>query len=335
MKKSCLLITAIGIASLSVGARSADKFELQLPVDCDMKKVCSIHKFMDHDPGPERRDYACGRLSLDGDTGADFRVANLAIMKKGIPVIAAADGVVRARRDGMDDISVRNIDRATIKGRDAGNAVVLSHEEGWETQYSHLKKGTVRVKPGDEVKAGDILGEIGLSGNTEFPHVEFSVRHQGNPVDPFVGLREDNAEPYQCNMLRKPLWSQTALQAIPYRATGILNAGFISEGANIEKARAGEYDQTEITTDSPALVLWADVFGSQAGDIQEILITLPDGHTFINHKRKLKKNNIAWFAYAGKKRPGEGWQKGTYQGTYRLLRRDKIVAQFTKSFEIE
>ncbi len=42
-----------------------------------------------------------------------------------------------------------------------------------------MRKGTLRVKPGDIIKRGQILGLIGLSGNTTFPHVHLAVRHAG------------------------------------------------------------------------------------------------------------------------------------------------------------
>ena len=118
---------------------------LELPVACDFVDECSIQKYFDHDPGPGRLDYACGRLSKDGDTGTDFRLRNYPAMYAGVSVLAAADGVVRAVRDGMDDISVREIGHEAIMGREAGNAVVLNHGNGWETQYSHLKHGSIDV----------------------------------------------------------------------------------------------------------------------------------------------------------------------------------------------
>ncbi|WP_247877773.1 M23 family metallopeptidase [Azospirillum thiophilum] len=71
-------------------------------------------------------------------------------------------------RDGMEDVSIRQSGGAPA-GYDAGNAVVVDHGNGWETQYSHLKRGSVAVRPGVRVEAGTVLGQIGLSGRTEFP----------------------------------------------------------------------------------------------------------------------------------------------------------------------
>ena len=42
------------------------------------------------------------------------------------------------------------------------------------------------MKVGDNVQVGDVLGKIGLSGRTQFPHVHVSVRHNGTCIDPFA-----------------------------------------------------------------------------------------------------------------------------------------------------
>jgi len=309
--------------------QEAHQFQLQLPVQCQIgvsnkgqENLCVIHKYVDLDPGPERMDYACGRLSRDGDTGTDFRTLTLQQMENGVGVVAAADGTVKALRDGMADISVRDLPAGAIKNREAGNAVILVHKGGWETQYSHLKNGSVRVQKGQSVKAGDRLGEIGLSGNTEFPHVEFSLRRHGKPVDPFIGEVE---QPFQCKGKRQPLWDYAALGQLDYIPTGLLSAGFAFEGAQAKRAREGEYDQLEFMTSSPALVFWVDIFGAEEGDKQSFLLVGPDNQALADSETVLKKNNIAWFAFAGKKRPDAGWPPGNYRAVYMLKRQNKLV----------
>ena len=160
-----------------------------------------MQNFFDHDPGPDRRDYACGRLSYDGHSGTDFRVADVPAMMRGVTVVAAAPGTVKAVRDGMADIRLAEIGREALKGREAGNGVVIDHGDGWETQYSHLRKGSTLVRPGQTVEAGTPLGRIGMSGQAEFPHVDFAVRHDGQEIDPFtgtagpIGLRRNRGNP--------------------------------------------------------------------------------------------------------------------------------------------
>ena len=41
---------------------------------------------------------------------------------------------------------------------------MIAHDQGWETQYCHLKQGSISVKVGDNIQVGDVLGKIGLSG---------------------------------------------------------------------------------------------------------------------------------------------------------------------------
>lgn len=312
-------------------AQAADPLSLQLPVDCAMGTVCSIQKYVDHDPGPGRMDYACGRLSKDGDTGTDFRVPDMPAMMTGVPVVAAAPGVVRATRDGMADISVREIGAEAVRGREAGNGVVIDHGGGWETQYSHLRNGSVAVREGDRVVAGQRLGLIGMSGNAEFPHTEFSVRYRGEDVDPFVGTVPFSS----CGDARRPLWSKTALEQLAYAPTWLLSAGFATARPAAEAARRGAYGQRTFGADADALVMWVDVSGAEAGDIQSFRIEGPDGATVHEHTETLKENNISWFAFSGSRPPKGGWRPGRYRGTYTLMRDGKAVIEQARDVALE
>ena len=73
---------------------------------------------------------------------------------------------MKATRDGMTDVSIRDAGHGAVAGREAGNGVLIEHGGGWQTQYSHLRSGSVSVKPGERVEAGTPLGLIGLSGNS-------------------------------------------------------------------------------------------------------------------------------------------------------------------------
>lgn len=90
-------------------------------------------------------------------------------MAQEVALLAAAPGWGLRFRDGMIDIDIRDIGLELIKGRDAGNAAVIDPGGGWETQYSHLRQGSIMVKPGDQMSTGDVLGIIGMSGRAEFP----------------------------------------------------------------------------------------------------------------------------------------------------------------------
>lgn len=324
MLRQSVLMTAL----LWPAMAAADTISLDFPLDCRATS-CTVQKYYDVDPGPGRMDYACGRLTNDGDTGTDIRIPDFPAMRQGVPVLAAAAGTVRATRDGMEDVSVRTLGREALAGRDAGNSVAIDHGGGWETQYSHMRQGSIAVRQGEHVVAGQQLGLIGLSGNTEFPHLNFVVRYQGKTLDPFVGLAPFAA----CGDARQPLWSAAALAALPYRPTGPLSAGFATARPDAAQARDGAYAATEVSAAAPALVLWADVYGVEAGDRQRFRIVAPDGQVLHDNETPIAASNILWFAFSGLKRPATGWQPGSYQGTYQLYRGDETLLTMTRTVE--
>src|SRR5215510_1811152 len=79
----------------------------------------------------------------------------------------------------------RTIKPGPIEGRECGNGVIIDHGDGFETQYCHMAQNSIRVKPGERVKAGQPLGRVGISGKADFPHLHFTVRRRGAVVDPF------------------------------------------------------------------------------------------------------------------------------------------------------
>ena len=85
----------------------------------------------------------------------------------GTPIVAAADGVVAA---------------ADVSTVGYGNHIIIAHAGGLLTLYGHLE--AMMVKPGDVVKAGQLIGLLGSTGNSTGPHCHFEVRVNGSPVDP-------------------------------------------------------------------------------------------------------------------------------------------------------
>ena len=79
--------------------------------------------------------------------------------------------------------------RVTIAGRLSDGAVLveLEHAPGVYSRYGHLEPGlTVRV--GESVSAGELVGTVGVTGNTTGPHVHFEIEASGQPVDPLLVL---------------------------------------------------------------------------------------------------------------------------------------------------
>jgi murein DD-endopeptidase MepM/ murein hydrolase activator NlpD len=185
------------------------------------------------------------------------------------------------------------------------------------------------VQPGEQVKAGDQLGLIGLSGSTEFPHVEFEVRHDGRSLDPFVG-----ETPWTCDGPRAPLWSEAAAAAMAYAPTGLLLSGLSEEAPTPDGARNGLFTLAPEVRDPDALVLWVDLFGVEAGDRQRFTIVAPDGSVLMENESTLE-NNVSWFAFSGERRPAGGWPPGTYTARYELLRNGAPVVLEERPIAIE
>jgi murein DD-endopeptidase MepM/ murein hydrolase activator NlpD len=304
--------------------------QFTMPLACRYGETCFIQNYVDRDPGPGRIDYACGRLTYDGDGGVDFRLRDFVEMAEGYEVLAAAPGVVQAVRDGMRDVSIRETGPEAVRGREAGNGVVIDHGEGWTTQYSHMRQGSVRVRPGERVAAGQTLGLVGLSGRTEFPHVEFKVRHAGAEVDPFVG--EAHSQP--CGDPRSPMWTPEVAESLVYIPTGLLVAAFAGGAPDPEPARRGAFRLGQWADDPEALVLWADLFGVQAGDLELFRIVGPAGAVLLDTRKPVAESRVSWFTFGGLRRPRAGWIPGRYEGSYELQREGETIARTLVAIEI-
>jgi hypothetical protein len=100
----------------------------------------------------------------------------------GKPVIAVADGTVVGTRNDLND-QVPGALPASIPLDEAdGNFVVLDIGSGLFVNYAHMRRGTVRVKLGDKVRRGDILGEVGNTGNSLAPHMHLHVQDGPDPL---------------------------------------------------------------------------------------------------------------------------------------------------------
>ena len=306
----------------------AGALQLDLPVRCELGKACFVQNYVDHDPGLEHRDFACGYLTYNDHVGTDFRVIDEVAMAKGVPVLAAAPGVVIGVRDGEPDVAVSVRGRASLNGKDAGNGVVIDHGDGWQTQYSHLRKGSLVVQKGQTVSRGDVLGLIGESGNADFPHVDFSVRHQGKVVDPF---QPQTGASCNAAMASDALWSPASRAALAYISSAILQAGFADRIPSRLEAQSGRMAAETMRSDSAQLVFWSQIMGVRDGDQWVMQIIGPDGKVFVEGQDKSSGNKAVWVGGVGKRRGVSLWPSGQYTGSVRLVRAGQAVVEQTAS----
>jgi murein DD-endopeptidase MepM/ murein hydrolase activator NlpD len=150
--------------------------------------VAGGHDFNEEHKGEWSQQYAYDILALgphyeiaktNGETNEDF-------FAWGREIIAPADGtVVYARNDVQDNprpgVILVNV---FVKMPEpmwavAGNVVVIDHGNGEFSLLAHMQKGSVRVKAGDKVRQGQVLGLLGNSGNSDAPHLHYQLMAAG------------------------------------------------------------------------------------------------------------------------------------------------------------
>jgi murein DD-endopeptidase MepM/ murein hydrolase activator NlpD len=286
---------------LLAGLVPARAIELGLPVACTIGEDCFVQQFADMDSGPAAADPFCGTAAYDGHDGIDIRVRSMRDMERGVPVIAAADGVVAGGRDEMPDKLLESAaDREAVAGKECGNGVLLQHPDGYETQYCHMRLGSISVKPGDAVKRGDKLGEIGASGLVEFPHVHLAVRRSGEKLDPMTG-RSLSAGCLADPAAAATLFSGDVAKALGHGETTLLAAGLA--GNVIDHATLTvEGPPPAATTSSEATVAWAWFINMRAGDRIGFRLTAPDGSVVVEHvSDPVDRAKADYSGFAGKR----------------------------------
>ncbi|MEM1300213.1 MAG: M23 family metallopeptidase [Pseudomonadota bacterium] len=303
--------------------------DMLFPVDCTLGENCFIQQYVDRNPGPGVADFTCGPMTYDGHRGTDIRLPDEAAMRRGVDVLAATPGVVRQIRDGMADRTYDASRAEAINGKDCGNAVVVERADGWRFLYCHLKRGSVAVRTGDRVAAGEVLGQIGLSGRTQFPHLHLTVMDQARRImDPFDARQQNEA----CSLKdRRSLWRD--LTAQDYQPGGPLTAGFSASVPKYDAIKAGRAHQSGFETDAPALVFWAHFFGLRAGDELHLLLTGPDGEVVATDIKQMTKNRARQFSAVGRRVRGT-WAPGTYTGVAELVRGGAPVDTITARAEV-
>jgi murein DD-endopeptidase MepM/ murein hydrolase activator NlpD len=180
---------------------------------------------LDHRPLPQSGKVACIDYAGHGGTigapycygkhkGTDFMlIGGFDQMDNGTNyIVAAADGRVTTLKDkyydrchltagasdndpGIDVTCDGQNGDASDGGSFDANEIVINHGFGTTdkryavtSRYLHIKQGSARVELGQFVRCGQVIAEIGSSGNSSAPHLHFEVTHDGQIVDPYKGL---------------------------------------------------------------------------------------------------------------------------------------------------
>ena len=306
-------------------AAGGDPFQLSMPVACEIGRDCFIQSYVDVEPGPEVTDFACGSATYEGHDGTDIRLVSAEAARAGTAVLAAAPGVVKGLRDGMADIFADDKIRPAIAGRECGNGVVLDHGNGWETQYCHMRSGSVTVEKGARVERGTKLGEVGYSGLAQFAHLHMTVRNNGKPVDPFTGSGR-NGECLRDPSAAHGLWDDSFRSRFRYAPGEIIAAGFSGRVPKLEDAEADGAARVAHVL-SPELVFFARFINLKAGDRLRFTVSGPGGFDVRSESEPLDRNKAHYLAFAGKKLKADRWPVGRYEGIAQIVRAGMVVGE--------
>ena len=321
----------LGLAIAAFIPLTAHAFSLGWPVACTLGDTCFIQNFVDHDSSPEAHDFTCGTATYDGHDGTDIRLRDLAAMQAGVAVVAAADGIVIGTRDHMEDISIRAADAPDVHGHECGNGVQLQHAEGYRTQYCHMRKGSIRVHAGDHVTAGQALGFVGLSGDTEFPHLHLTVFKDDTKIDPFTSDSVTSTCSTSLASAPHALWSTPVV----YQPTALLKAGFAAQAPTAEQLADALTNADSIPSNAPALIFWVNPINLRAEDVEELSITAPDGSILAHQRITLAKAKAVDVRYIGKKNSSGVFPTGRYDGTVTISRGQIPLLSATQSVVVK
>jgi murein DD-endopeptidase MepM/ murein hydrolase activator NlpD len=142
----------------------------------------STHFYFDRDPAAgSARAWDGSGHTYDGHTGSDFSTG-----PRGLPIYAAADGILVARVDGYGD----------MQGPANGNYIKLNHGNDRNgipiySFYLHMTAGSpINLPLGSFIAAGTQIGGIGTSGNSTGFHLHFHLSYNGVATDPFASPGE-------------------------------------------------------------------------------------------------------------------------------------------------
>jgi urea transporter len=95
-------------------------------------------------------------------------------------IISPADGTIVVAEDGIEDNNIGEVN--TFKNW--GNTVIIKHAEGLYSKLSHLKNGSVSVREGENIHYGQVIGKVGNSGRSPYPHLHFQLQST-----PYIGSK--------------------------------------------------------------------------------------------------------------------------------------------------
>lgn len=96
------------------------------------------------------------------------------------------NGVDLAGKIGTEVLAAEAGTATTHNDKKSGNNVRITHKNGYYSSYSHLKE--FKIKDGETVKRGQVIGTVGITGATTGPHLHFVMKKDGKTINPLTKI---------------------------------------------------------------------------------------------------------------------------------------------------
>ncbi|MFN7878340.1 MAG: peptidoglycan DD-metalloendopeptidase family protein [Pirellula sp.] len=230
--------------------------KFQAPIGRRANADWAINNYADVNPRSNvAADYRNGPFQYDGHDAIDAGPWGFSGQDQGIPILAAADGIVDAMQDGY-------FDRETSMGNRPGNFVRIDHGNGFKTLYYHFAKDSITVTVGTRVRAGQILGQMGSSGSSTGTHLHYTPYYRDAPLETGYAPSVYDANPLPYGGDLQPF----------FLATGISNR-LVSTELNEQISENNTYLQGS----TGSINFWMQVYNIKAGDVLQWRYIRPNG----------------------------------------------------------
>lgn len=163
------LLASMLLSSLSLGACAKPT------VDCGVFASQQDSEYiLPYEVGTSHKVYATVEHYRSSNGGVGLYAVDF-IMPIGTKILASRDGVIVSKRESFADWN--NIDLEE-------NYIFIRHDDGTVARYFHLTKNGALVEEGQRVKAGDVIGLSGNTGQSGGPHLHFDVQACGPNLPP-------------------------------------------------------------------------------------------------------------------------------------------------------
>ncbi|MCC6185549.1 MAG: M23 family metallopeptidase [Chitinophagaceae bacterium] len=224
------------------------------------------------------KDHYCSSKTYDGHQGTDFVIRNFKAMDAGVDVLAADKGKVIFVQDGLYDR-----EKTSVVSKLLGNYIGITHDGKLQTYYGHLRTGSVLVKVGDTVAAGQKIAQVGSSGNSSDPHLHFELWYDSTYyIDPFSGPC-GNATTY---WLAQPAFDTSF---------GIWTSGMCNYVCTLDTLKEEPNRRDTFYATDPAITYWNLQYGLRKNDSVRIDWYHPSGSLWLSYGLRMQRDQ--WYYY--------------------------------------